>query len=461
MNALVNVTQGCRSTARLCPNCRKLGLQFSCRIPKQRYRTHSFLQRFQGTMAPTKPTAAMNGKRKAVEDLLTSIKRARPSGKFSDRSRYKDSTQEEEYGIVLREFYPPEMTNERAKQYVAGLVERPIETLEKAITETKEDRENVKVKNAVVHWFKCDLRTRDNKGLHLASEKAKTEGVPLIAMYLVSPQDFQAHLTSPVRVDFILRSLEVLKADLSELDIPLYIETVAKRKQIPHRIMELCENWGVSHIFCNTEYEVDELRREAALTRDCLQRGIAFATIPDTCVVSPGELSSKGTGSQFAVYSPWFRAWCAYLNSHQSDLNEYPRPEKNPNSAREHFKDLFECLIPDAPPNKQLSVEEKKRFRSMWPPGEHEAAQRLQKFISQRINKYSESRNLPAGNSTAVISVHLASGTLAARTCIREARNANTSKSMDAGNPSIMTWISEIAWRDFYKHVLAHWPYIW
>ncbi len=461
MIALIKVTHAYTSTARLSPNLRWLGLQFNRRIRKQRYRTHYLQQPLQDTMTSKKLIGAINGKRKIIEDSLTPTKRARPMEKFSDRSRYKDSMQEEENGIIQREFYPPEMTNERAKQYITGAVERPIETLEKAIIDTKEDRERVKVKNAVVHWFKCDLRTTDNKALHLASEKAKSEGVPLIAMYLVSPQDFQAHLTSPVRVDFILRSLEVLKADLSELDIPLYIETVEKRRHIPRRIMELCEQWGVSHIFCNMEYEVDELRREAALIRNCLQRGIAFTTVPDTCVVSPGELSSKGTGGQFAVYSPWFRAWCAYLNSHQSDLNEYPRPEENPSSARECFKDLFECLIPDAPPNKQLTAEEKKRFRSMWPPGEHEAAQRLEKFISQRINKYSMSRNLPAGNSTAVISVHLASGTLAARTCIREARNANTSKSMDAGNPSIMSWISEIAWRDFYKHVLAHWPHIW
>lgn len=405
--------------------------------------------------------ASVNGKRKAGDEISPLIKRTKPSDRFSDKLRYKDSTEEEKNGIVLREFYPPEMTNKRAKQYVAGNIERPIETLEKAIAETKQDRENVKVKDAVVHWFKCDLRTRDNKGLHLASEKARSEGVPLIAMYLVSPQDFQAHLTSPVRVDFILRTLDVLKADLAELDIPLCIEVIEKRRKIPSRIIELCESWGASHVYCNTEYEVDELRREAALTRGCSQRGIAFTTVPDTCVVGPGELSSKGTGGQFAVYSPWFRAWCAYLNSHQTELDEHSRPGKNPSSARERFKDLFECPVPDAPANKQLSIEEKKRFRSMWPPGEHEAAQRLEKFIGQRINKYAEGRNFPAGNNTAVISVHLASGTLAARTCIREARNANTSKRMDTGNPSILTWISEVAWRDFYKHVLAHWPYIW
>jgi deoxyribodipyrimidine photo-lyase len=412
-------------------------------------------------MALRNNAVATNGKRRATDDSSTSNKRARASDKFSDGSRYKESGLEEQHGIILRDFYPPEMTNERAKQYITGNVERPIAALEKAIAETRPNREKVKVKNAVVHWFKCDLRTRDNKGLRLASEKAKSKGVPLIAIYLVSPQDFEAHLTSAVRVDFVLRTLDVLKADLAELDIPLFVEVVEKRREIPSRIIELCEAWGANHIFCNTEYEVDELRREAALSWDCLHRGIAFTTVPDTCVVSPGELSSKGTGGQFSVYSPWFRAWCAYINSHRNELDETPRPDKNPPSARNQFQKLFEGTIPDAPSNKQLSAEEKKRFENMWPPGEHEAAQRLEKFISQRIKAYSETRNIPAGNSTAVISVHLASGTLAARTCVREARNANTSKNVDAGNPSIQSWISEVAWRDFYKHVLAHWPFVW
>jgi deoxyribodipyrimidine photo-lyase len=462
MITLVKLTQGRLSNLGLHRGGQSLeNVELSTSVLRRPQFSRPLHQSFCLTMPTRKPATSLNGKRKVADSSPPASKRAKPPNTLSNGSRYKDSTQEEKYGIVLREFYPPEMTNERAKQYVAGQVERPIETLQKASAETKQNREKVEIKDSVVHWFKCDLRTRDNKGLHLASEKAKSKGVPLIAMYLVSPQDFQAHLTSAVRVDFILRTLDVLKAELAELDVPLYVEVLEKRKTIPSRIIELCRKWGANHIFCNTEYEVDELRREAALTRDCLQSGIAFTTVPDTCVVSPGELSSKGTGGQFAVYSPWFRAWCAYINSHQTELDEHDRPGKNPTSARERFKDLFECQIPDAPANKHLSAEERKRYRSMWPPGEHEAAQRLEKFINQRINKYSEARNLPAGNSTAVISVHLASGTLAARTCIREARNANTSKSMNSGNPSIQSWISEIAWRDFYKHVLAHWPFVW
>ena len=377
----------------------------------------------------------------------------------SDVPAFRDSTLEEEYGIVDRQFYPPEMTNERCKQYNTNAIERPIESLEKAQKETQSERDKIGVKDAVAHWFKNDLRIMDNKALHLASEKAKSRGIPLICIHIISPQDYKAHVTSAVRVDFVLRTLAVLKEDLAQLDIPLYVETVAKRKAIPDRIFELCEKWGASHLYTNIEYEVDELRREALMTRAGLESGIAVHAVPDTCVVAPGELSS-GTGNQYSVYSPWFRAWVAYLHTHPHQLDLFAPPDKNPEDARTTFQDLFECEIPEAPENKKLTDEEMKRFRSMWPPGEDEARERLSKFLSEKVQNYADSRNFPAGNSTAIVSVHLSSGTLSARTAIAAARDANTTKKLDGGHKGIIGWISEVAWRDFYKHVLAHWPYV-
>lgn len=397
-------------------------------------------------------SSTSNGKRKASGSLISASKKAK-SGSSS-------SPDEEQYGIVDRKFYPPEMTNARCLEYNQNKLPRPIEVLEEALEDTQSEREKVDVRNAVVHWFKTDLRTRDNKGLYLASEKAKSKDVPLICLYIVSPQDFQAHITSPVRVDFILRTLEILKEDLSKLNIPLYVETVDKRKTIVGRILELCERWGASHLYTNIEYEVDELRREAALVRSGLEKDIAIIPVPDTCVVAPGELSS-GTGNQYAVYSPWFRAWIKFLHDNPRHLHVYDVPSQIPSWARERFEDLFDSNIPPAPANKTLDDEERKRFKTMWPPGEHEAHERLDRFLSQKVGKYSANRNFPAANATAMLSVHFAAGTLSARSAIVAARDANSSKKLDAGNGGIMGWISEVAWRDFYKHVLAHWPYVW
>jgi deoxyribodipyrimidine photo-lyase len=411
--------------------------------------------------------ATIRSKRKATTSaepepaINGSSKKLKVSNGSNDllRKPHHSAQEAEDNGIVLRKYYPHEMSNERAIAYNNDKLPRPIELLESALKETRSERENIEVKGAVVHWYKCDLRIQDNKALHLASEKAREKGVPLIAIYIISPQDFEAHLTAPVRVDFILRNLQVLKEDLAVLDIPLHVETIDKRKSIPGRVFELLKEWDASHLYANVEYEVDELRREASLVRSLLEHGIAFEVTPDTCVVSPGELSS-GTGKQYSVYSPWYRAWVSYVHSNLTLLDLFEPPGKNPDSARERYSKIFESSIPAAPPNKSLTDEERKRFKSMWPAGEHEAHDRLHKFCTERVKGYADNRNFPSQSATSSLSAHYAAGTLSTRTAVKTARDHNTSKSLNAGIQGIQTWISEIAWRDFYKHVLAHWPYI-
>ncbi|GAB7350809.1 hypothetical protein MBLNU459_g1346t1 [Dothideomycetes sp. NU459] len=322
---------------------------------------------------------------------------------------------EDQNAIVQREFYPPEITNARCEQYNRNEIPRPIEVLSQTIDSTALARNNIRVRDAVVHWFKRDLRTSDNRALHLASEKAKKANVPLICLSIVSPQDYQAHLTSAVRVDFELRTLEVLRQDLADKNIPLHIETIEKRKTVPARIVELCQTWNASHVFCNIEYEVDELRREAALTTLCLSNDIDLTAVHDDVVVAPGLLSSQ-SGKPFAVYTPWYRAWIAHLDRSPEQLNGFPAPGSNPSSARESYAPLFACRVPATPSNKALAADDKIRFGKIWPAGEHEAQARLAKFLDQRVARYAEARNSPAEAATSSLSVHLASGTLAART---------------------------------------------
>ena len=313
------------------------------------------------------------------------------------------------------------------------------------LKETERLRKDIRVGDAVVHWFKRDLRTHDNKSLSKAGELAKAKGVPLVGLFIVSPQDYEAHCTSPSKVDFELRSLAVLKEELAQLNIPLLVDTVQKRRGIPDHIINLCQAWVAKHIFCSIEYEVDELRRDKVMTEKCLEKGVSFTPLHDDVVVAPGELST-GTGRQYAGYSPWYRAWMKHIHTRPYVLNEFKPPSKNPATTREKFKSIFDSSIPDPPSSRALSVGEKDRFKKLWPAGEHEAIERLQKFLRERVGKYKDARNLPALNSTALLSVHFAAGTLSARTAVRNAREANSTKSLDSGNGGIVSWISEIAW---------------
>lgn len=375
------------------------------------------------------------------------------------RAPHPGSQQAEDFGIVLREFYPPEMSNARCDAYNNGTLARPIEKLNRAVEETEEARKGIKSKNAVVHWFKSDLRLNDNRALHRAYEFATKNDVPLICMYILSPQDLTAHMASPARVDLTLRTLDQLKKELATLDIPLYMETQEKRCNVLARIVELCERWGASHLFANLEYEVDELRREAKLVRLCCDQGIAFETVHDTCVVTPGELHSQ-QGRPFAVYSPWYRAWTAYVYEHPETLDILDAPDINAGNARSHFKDLFDSTVPEAPANKRLGNEEKKRFQQLYPEGEQAAMDRLEAFLQKKVHAYDQERSIVSGSHTSILSPYFASGALSARTAIATARNTNH-QSLDRNSNGLASWISEVAWRDFYKHVLVHWPFIW
>ena len=394
----------------------------------------------------------MPPKRKATSPV-------RPSPSKKQETKFNHTRIAEEAGIIQREFYPPELSNERCAQYNNNELPRPIEVLNAAIKDTESDRARIKAGECVVHWFKRDLRIADNQGLSIASKKAKEAGVPLICMFLVSPEDWTAHVTSAVRVDFELRTLEILQRDLQEHDVPLYMATIDKRKNVASHIAEKCSEWGAKHVFCNIEYEPDELRREAKLVRMCLEKGIDFTPIHDDVIVPPGDLAS-GAGKQYSVYTPWYRSWVRHIHQHPHLLDEAEPISTNPTNTTSNFKSLFNMPIPPTPSNKKLPDPDQKRLASYWPAGEHAAQDRLTHFLQDKIKQYSTTRNFPSAHNTSLISPHLAAGTLSARATVRAARNANSSPKLDAGNAGTITWISELAWRDFYKHVLCHWPYV-
>lgn len=410
-------------------------------------------------MPPTKRAFSTRGDASTPADSTNGSAHANKRGRHDLAEPHPNAQQAEHFGIVLREFYQPEMSNERCKAYSDGLLERPIQTLQKAYEATRESRQIIQPGSAIVHWFKSDLRLHDNRALFMAYEVARQHEIPLICLYILSPQDLTAHLTSAARVDLTLRTLGRLRQDLGEIDIPLYMETQDERRSIPNRIVDLCQRWGANHLFANIEYEVDELRRDAKLVRLCAENGIKFEAAHDTCVVTPGNLQSQ-QGKQYAVYSPWYRAWLAFLKENPEYLEVIQHPGSNPGDARRHFQDLFDSNIPEAPRNKQLSDEEKSHLHQLYPAGEHEALRRLEEFLEEKAKSYDSMRNIPAGQYTSGLSPYFASGSLSARTAVSKAKRANRNL-LDHNNSGYAAWISEVAWRDFYRHVLVHWPFIW
>jgi deoxyribodipyrimidine photo-lyase len=411
-------------------------------------------------LAPPEPLVARNVSNGGPGATVAS----EADGEVKDEDvQFDHSRPEEKSGIVDRRYYPPEMSNERCARYNENEIPRPVEVLAATLSDAASTRAAIRdagTGDAVVHWFKRDLRVRDNTGLSAASALAKKMGKGVIGIWILSPQDWEAHLVSAAKCDFELRSVEALRGELEEMGIPLVIEVVEKRREVPARLVEMVTQWGAKNVFCNIEYEPDELRREEKLVKLMLEAGVNFDPQHDDCVVPPGTLKTGG-GKQYAVYSPWYRNWVGYLHAHAHVLDERPMPTPNSPEFREKYKHLFNARVPEAPASKQLTDEDKERLHRLYPAGEAAALERLERFLKEKIGKYKDTRNFPSLNSTARLSVHHAAGTLAARTSVRLARDINTTRKLDGGIQGIQSWISEVAWRDFYRHVLCHWPYVW
>ncbi|KAI5781782.1 deoxyribodipyrimidine photo-lyase [Peziza echinospora] len=367
----------------------------------------------------------------------------------------------EEDEVVMRKYYPAEMSDARVEMYKTGVLPKPMDEVEKALADTRLIRQDIATKDSVVHWFRGDLRVFDNTALHFASKKAQMKpGTTLIGLYIISPQDFEAHIKSPARVDFILRSLQVLKEDLAKLDIPLWVQVLDRRKEVNKCVLGLLEKWGSSHLFANLEYEVDELRRDARLIKAAAQKKVDFTAVHDAVVVPPGKILTKGTRTPFAVFTPFFKAWVECVHQNPEYLEVHPPPASNPPIARSKYSLLFKSEIPTSIAGKELHPDQADYVRKIFPAGEHAALARLDNFLEKKAEMYKDNRDFPDGNGTSLLSVHFAAGTLSSRTAVYKAREKNGTKLLNSGNKGIMCWISEVGWREFYRSVLINFPWV-
>ena len=102
-----------------------------------------------------------------------------------------------------------------------------------------------------------DFRLKDNTALLKAAETGN-----VVAMYIISPSDWKRHDVAPIRVDFWLRNLALLKSQLNELHIPLLILTAQHHRSVPELVVKTAQQVHAQTVAWNKEYEIHELARD-------------------------------------------------------------------------------------------------------------------------------------------------------------------------------------------------------
>lgn len=288
-------------------------------------------------------------------------------------------------------------------------------------------------------WFREDLRLHDNTALYHAAQECEAG---ILGIYIIDINFWKKHHIAACRVPFLLSGLLELSQNLQARGIALLIKSVKKDNDIPDLLYQTLKKYRLDALYFNKQYEIDEKRRDQAVHQYLKQFGIKCYDFDDQVILPPGVVQTK-SAKMFSVFTPYKRAYLKLLLNNQARVPHYSLPRSQSSLNIQSSK------VPLALTGFSSNI--------IWPSGEKEAQRRLKKFIKNDLLNYHKTRDFPALAGTSLLSPYLAAGMISPRQCFLAALMANKGE-YDVGNKGAITWINELIWRDFYKHLLAAIP---
>ncbi|WP_429181511.1 deoxyribodipyrimidine photo-lyase [Aeromonas salmonicida] len=287
-------------------------------------------------------------------------------------------------------------------------------------------------------WFRNDLRLADNPALRHACAEAGE----VAALFVISPTQWQQHKMAPIRQQFLLAQVDELGKALAALGIPLHLLRVETFAEMPTALASLSSELGVSQLYANQAIEIDEQRRDLAVSAMLAEQEVSCHWFNGCCVLPPGRVLT-GSGEMFKVFTPFSRAWLKALEEDGFVIHRAPalRAEPlpwQPLAEREWSYGALGEVTPDP----------------RWPVGEAEAQRRLHAFLEQAVLDYGETRDFPAQAGTSILSPYLAAGIISPRQCVGALQQRLGHRPQSKAEPGFV-WLNELVWREFYRHLLV------
>jgi deoxyribodipyrimidine photo-lyase len=287
-----------------------------------------------------------------------------------------------------------------------------------------------------LHWHRRDLRVADNRALAEASADDR-----VLPVFVLDP-DVLAY-AAPPRVAAMLDALESLREDHRELGGGLLVVEGDPREELPR----IADEYGAEAIYWNRDYSGLARERDGAVRLALDDAGVSRAAFHDELLHEPGSVRTNA-GDHYSVFSYFWKKWrdreedapIGTPDSGQIAVPDRPSPIPTPSD-----------LGFDAPEAEVPAM------------GTAAARDRLDAFCEDAIFRYAEDRDYPAKDGTARLSVHLKWGTVGVREVWRateEARERAAGEADDEGSDaaSVRAFQRQLAWREFYAHVLAARP---
>lgn len=286
-----------------------------------------------------------------------------------------------------------------------------------------------------VHWFRNDLRLRDNTALSELVRRVDR----FLPIYVLDDRILRSSRTGAPRVRFLLDCLATLERDLAARGHRLAVLRGDPAVEVP----ELLAAAGAEVLSFNRDTTPYAGRRDAALSAAAADAGVQVVQCKDRVVFESDEVRTKAR-TPFRVYTPYRRAWLRRLR--EEPQIPQPAPKLPP---------PLDCASGGAVPSAaELGFG---GDETRIPQGSEKAARaRLGKFLENAVEHYAEQRDLPAVDGTSRLSPYLLLGAVSVRECISAAWDAAAAEPRRL--PGVEKWIDELVWREFYAAILQEEP---
>ena len=276
-----------------------------------------------------------------------------------------------------------------------------------------------------IAWFRRDLRVFD----HPALSAALRDHAQVIPVFVVDRRLIEGRFPSPARTDFLLAAVEELRDALRARGGDLLVRHGRPEDVLP----QLARETGAAEVFFASDVSPFARSRDARVEAALRDAGVAPRRTPGNFAADIGK-PRTADGRPFSVFSPFWRAW-AKLPRRAVE----PAPDAVPIPMGLDPGEIG--VLADFGMAPELS--------DPMPAGERAARARMEAFLDGGLDSYVQRRGRLAGG-TSELSPYLHFGCLSARE-LEERVSAR-------GGDGASAFVRQLAWRDFYAHVLLHHP---
>ncbi len=280
-------------------------------------------------------------------------------------------------------------------------------------------------------WYRRDLRVHDHPALYTATREYER----VVPVFVLDDALLRGRFASPARTAFMLGCLRALDDQLRRRGSGLVL-----RAGRPERVLvELAGEARADVVLWTSDVSPYARARDARVTDALREAGVRGWPHGGNYVVDISAPRTRG-GSPYHVFTPFHRTWQTMERRtvHRAPQDLPPLPSH-----------LRKGRVPSAVG--ELKLDE----RALVPEpaaeaGEAAAREALRRWLDESVERYVDRQNGMARLGTSRLSPHLRWGCLSAREVEERA--------LRRGGKGAEAWVRQVCWRDFYAHVLLHWP---